>query len=84
MFTDHVLSATSSTTMPLRGGVSMDIPETLKTMRALANGEKPYAGSELEETSISRQAQTVEALNRAIGALVQEQKCEPRKPTNAA
>jgi hypothetical protein len=83
MFTDQLLRATSSPSMPLRGGVSRDTPERLKTMRALANGKKPYPGSQLEETSISRQPRTVKTLNRAISALVQEQKCEPRKPTNA-
>ena len=61
----------------------MDIPETLKIMRALANGKNPETGSALEQTSICRSPQTVKALNRAISALVQEQKREQRKPTNA-
>jgi hypothetical protein len=61
----------------------MDIPRTLKTMRALANGKRPSPGCELAATSISRPPQTVKALNRAISAVVQEQKCEPRKPANA-
>ena len=61
----------------------MEVPEALKIMRALANGEKTDTGSALEETSICRQPQTVRAQNHAISALVQEQKCEQRKPTNA-
>jgi hypothetical protein len=60
----------------------MDIPETLKIMRALANEKNRDTGFAWEETSICRQPQTVKALNRAITALVREQKREQRKPTN--
>ena len=61
----------------------MDIPETLKIVRALANGVDPETGKNLDESSICRQQQIVKALNRAISSLVQEQKREQRKPTNA-
>ena len=61
----------------------MDIPETLKIMRTLANGADPDTGTKLEQTSICRRPQIVKALNRAISALVQEQKREQLKPTNA-
>jgi len=61
----------------------MDIQETLKTMRALANGIDPETGNKLEEDSICRRPQIVKALNRAISALVHEEKREQRKPTNA-
>jgi hypothetical protein len=61
----------------------MDIPETLKIMRTLANGTDPETGTKLEDSSICRRPQIVKALNRAISALVQEQKREQHKPTNA-
>jgi hypothetical protein len=61
----------------------MDIPETLKIIRALANGTNPETGVALEENSICRRPQIVKALNRAISTLVQEEKREQRKPTNA-
>jgi hypothetical protein len=60
----------------------MDVPAALKIMRVLANGGKTDTGSALEETSICRRPQTARA-NRAASALVQEQKCEQRMPTNA-
>jgi hypothetical protein len=61
----------------------MDIEQSLKIMRALANGTDPESGEALEQDSICRRPQTVKALNRAIGALVQEEKREQRKPSNA-
>jgi hypothetical protein len=61
----------------------VDISETLKVVRALANGVDPETGNKLEENSACRRPQIVKALNRAISALVQEQKREQRKPTNA-
>lgn len=61
----------------------MDIPETLKIMRTLANGADPENGAKLEENSICRRPTIVKALNRAISALVHEQKREQRKPSNA-
>ncbi len=61
----------------------MDIPETLKIVRALANGVDPETGKNLEENSTCRRPLVIKALNRAIGALVQEQKREQRKPANA-
>ena len=60
----------------------MDIAETLKIIRALANGADP-SGKNLEENSVCRKPEIVKALNRAISSLVQEQKRESRKPTNA-
>jgi hypothetical protein len=61
----------------------MEIPDTLKIMRTLANGVDPETGNKLEENSVCRRPQIVKALNRAISALVHEQKREQRKPTNA-
>ena len=61
----------------------MDIPETLKIMRGLANGIDSETGDKLEENSACRRPQVVKALNRAISALVHEQKREQRKPSNA-
>jgi len=61
----------------------MDIVETLKIMRSLANGVDPSTGEKIEANSVCRQPQTVKALNRAISALVHEEKREQRKPSNA-
>ena len=61
----------------------MDIPETLKIMRALANGVDPSSGNTIQGDSRCRQPQVVKALNRAIGAIVQVEKREQRKPTKA-
>jgi len=61
----------------------MDIAETLKIIRTLANGVDPATGNKLDDKSTCRQPQVVKALNRAISALVQEEKREQRKPTNA-
>lgn len=61
----------------------MDIAETLKIMRTLANGVDPATGNKLDDKSTCRQPQVVKALNRAISSLVQEEKREQRKPTNA-
>jgi hypothetical protein len=57
----------------------MDIPETLKIMRALANGKNPETGDPLENGSICRHRQTIKALNRAISALVHEQNPRTQK-----
>ncbi len=61
----------------------MDITETLKIVRALANGVDPANGQNLEQNSVCRQPQVVKALNRAISSLVKEEKREQRKPSNA-
>jgi hypothetical protein len=61
----------------------MDIPETLKIMRTLANGVDPETGKNLDENSTCRKPRVVKALNRAISALVHEEKREQCKPTNA-
>ncbi len=61
----------------------MDIAETLKIVRALANGVDPETGGNLEQNSTCCQPRVVKALNRSISALVQEQKREQRKPSNA-
>ena len=61
----------------------MDIPETLKIVRALANGVDPESGEKIDGNSICRKPEVVKALNRAISSLVREQKRESRKPTNA-
>jgi len=83
MFTDHILPGDVFNYPASPRGVAMEVPEALKIMRASANGEKTDTGSALEETSICRQPQTVRAQNPVISALVQEQKCQQRKPTNA-
>ena len=61
----------------------MNIEETLKIMRSLANGVDPSTDNKIEASSVCRQPNVVKALNRAISALVQEEKREQRKPTNA-
>jgi len=61
----------------------MDIPETLKIIRTLANGVDPETGKNFDENSTCRKPRVVKALNRAISALVKEEKREQRKPTNA-
>src|SRR5882672_9068786 len=83
MFTHHTIRPAISSRIVAHGGVFVDIPETLKIVRALANGVDPETGKNLDESSICRQQQVVKALNRAISSLVQEQKREQRKPTNA-
>jgi len=60
----------------------MDIPETLKIMRALANRVNPSTGNTIQGDSTGRQPQLIKALHRAIGPIVQEEKREQRKPTN--
>jgi hypothetical protein len=52
-------------------------------MRSLANGVDPSTGDKIEANSTCRQPQVIKALNRAISSLVQEEKREQRKPTNA-
>jgi hypothetical protein len=61
----------------------MDISETLKIVRALANGLDPESGANLDASSTCRKPQVIKALNRAISSLVQEHKREERKPVNA-
>jgi len=72
MFTYHTIPTVTLSTIENCGGVFMDIPETLKIVRALANGLDPVSGKNLEENSTCRQPQVIKALNRAISALVQE------------
>jgi len=61
----------------------MDINEALKMVRALANGMDPESGVQLEGSSIIRRPLIVKALNRAIGALVVEERRLKEKPANA-
>ncbi len=61
----------------------MEIEETLKIVRALANGKDPESDQMLEETNICRRPLLIKALNRAISSLVQEQKREQSKPPKA-
>ena len=61
----------------------MNIEETLKLMRSLANGTDPETGAALEETNICRRPLMIKALNRALSSLVQEQKREQDKPAKA-
>ncbi len=61
----------------------MDISETLKIIRALANGVDPSTDKKIEDNAVYNQPQVVKALNRAISSLVKEEKREQRKPTNA-
>ncbi len=61
----------------------MEIQEALKVMRALASGVNPETGESMEADSVCRQPETVKALNRALGALVQLEQRERNKPVNA-
>src|ERR1041384_8143714 len=83
MFTYHISQPRVPTTIAGRGGVFMNIEETLKIMRSLANGVDPSTDNKIEASLVCHQPNAVKALNRAISALVQEEKREQRKPTNA-
>src|SRR3954452_22230967 len=83
MFTYHITRPDISSTIVIRGGVGMDIPEALKIMRALANSVDPETNKKVEEDSICCRSLAVKAINRSISALVSEQKREQRKPSNA-
>ena len=61
----------------------METQEAVKIMRALANGVNPQTGEGLESASVCRHAETVKALNRALGALVQLEQRERSRPLNA-
>lgn len=61
----------------------MELEEAIKTIRALADGMNPETGEILPENSACRTAQSIRALNRALGALVAEQAREKNRPQNA-
>jgi hypothetical protein len=61
----------------------MEIQDALKIMRALANGVNPQTGAALAADSVYRHAETVKALNRALGALAQLEQRERTRPANA-
>jgi len=61
----------------------MEISEALTIMRALAGGMNPETGEGLEADSVCRKPQVVKALNRALGAFVQLEQRERRRPANA-
>jgi hypothetical protein len=83
MFSHHKRRHGSASTMP-RGGLSeMEIEEALTIMRALAGGMNPETREALEVESICRKPQVVKALNRALGALVQQQERARSRPGNA-
>jgi hypothetical protein len=68
----------------LQGGLSqMEIEEALTIMRALARGVNPETREALEAESICRKPQVVKALNRALGALVQQQDRARSRPGSA-
>jgi hypothetical protein len=60
----------------------MEIQEALRVMRALASGVSPETGVSMEADSVYRQPETVKALNRPLGALVQMEQRERNKPVN--
>jgi hypothetical protein len=61
----------------------MENQEALTIMRALASGMNPETGEKLEAESICRRPQIVKVLNRALGALLQLEQREQRKPAQA-
>jgi hypothetical protein len=61
----------------------VETQEALKIMRALANGVNPQTRAALEADSFCRHTDTVKALNRALGALVQLEQRERSRPLNA-
>ena len=61
----------------------MEIAEALPIVRALAGGVDPDTGTALAAESVCRKPQVVRALNRALGALLQEEEREQRRPENA-
>jgi len=61
----------------------MEIQESLKIMRALADGINPETGDALPAESLYKSPQTIKALNRAVAALVAAEERERNKPTNA-
>jgi hypothetical protein len=61
----------------------MEIQDALRIMRALANGMNPQTGAALAADSVYRHAETVKALNRALGALAQLEQRERTRPANA-
>jgi len=61
----------------------MEIQEALKIVRALASGLDPENNAALPADSLCRRPQLVKALNRALGALVQLEQRERKRPANA-
>ena len=61
----------------------MELEEAIKTIRALADGVHPETGEVLQENSVCRAAQSVKALNRALGALTTQLEREKNSPQNA-
>jgi len=61
----------------------MEIQEAIKVIRALANGTDPETGETLKGDSVCRAANSVKALNRALGALTSQEAREHEKPEKA-
>jgi hypothetical protein len=61
----------------------MELEEAIRTIRALADGVNPETGEVLPENSVCRAAQSVKALNRALGALTAQHEREKNRPQNA-
>ncbi len=61
----------------------MEIADALPIVRALAGGVDPETGEGLAADSVCRKPQVVRALNRALGALLQAEEREQRRPENA-
>lgn len=61
----------------------MQNQEALTIMRALASGVHPETGETLEAESFCRKPRVVQALNRALGALVQLERREQQRPVHA-
>lgn len=58
----------------------MEIELAIKLVRALVTGVHPESGAALNEGSVCRTPETVQALNRALAALVAQQEREKNGP----
>jgi hypothetical protein len=61
----------------------METQQALPIIRALAGGLNPETGQAMEAESLCRKPEIVKALNRALGALVQQDQRERNRPGNA-
>jgi hypothetical protein len=64
----------------------MEIEETIRIMRALADGTNPETGETLEANSIYRNPRIAAALNRSLGVLQymdEREKAKRSRPANA-
>lgn len=61
----------------------MEMQESVAIIRALASGLDPETEKPLEADSLCRRPNVVKALNRALGALVQQEQREKARPANS-